>query len=41
VVKIGILTQVIPSIFMVLYVNRLIAEKLRVTDTARLSDLKY
>jgi len=26
---------------MVLYVNRLIAEKLRVTDTARLSDLKY
>ena len=41
VVKIGILTQVIPSIFMVLYVNRLIAEKLRVTDTARLSELKY
>lgn len=41
VVKIGVLTQVIPSIFMVLYVNRLIAEKLKVTDTVQLSDLKH
>jgi hydrogenase-4 membrane subunit HyfE len=41
VVKIGVLTQVIPSIFTVLYVNRLIAERLKVTDTAQLSELKY
>lgn len=41
VVKIGILTQVVPSIFAVLYVNRLIAERLKVTDTAKLSDLRY
>jgi len=41
VMKIGILTQVIPSIFMVLFVNRLVAAgKLAVTDTARLSELR-
>lgn len=41
VVKIGILTQTVPSIFMVLWVNRLIAERIAVTDTASLSDLRY
>jgi hydrogenase-4 membrane subunit HyfE len=41
VAKIGMLTTVIPSVFMILYVNRLVVRKLKVTDTALLAELRY
>ena len=40
-VQIGILSNFVGSIFVILYVNRLIVERLKVTDTTELSELKY
>lgn len=40
-VQVGIFSNFVGSIFLVLYINRLIVQKLKVTDTAQLSDLKH
>jgi len=40
-VQIGIFSNFVGSVFVVLYINRMIVERLKVTDTFKLSDLKY
>jgi hydrogenase-4 membrane subunit HyfE len=40
-VQIGIFSNFVGSIFVVLYINRLIVSHLKVTDTVKLSDLNY
>ena len=39
--QVGFLFKFVGSIFMILWINRLVVQQLKITDTAQLSELKY